>query len=116
MPINTKYPELFSVAIKESDNSAEIDADVTGFSRDSIVVSAWQNYLLIDLNAEMQEPESYYLGDAEVERFRRAIPLSFNISEADISTQCRGDKLYVKITSPGTTDVRHKLNKELSPA
>jgi HSP20 family molecular chaperone IbpA len=116
MSINVNFPELFTVKIKETSSIVEINADITGFSTENITVTPWQKFLVIELNTELQEPSSYYLGDCEVNRLRRSIPLEFDIGDADIDSQSCSGTLTVKIAKPKTTNADIHQKRVVEPA
>ena len=49
--MNTKkrFPVLLNVDISQTENSVEIEADITGFKTQNINVSTWQNSLVIEM-------------------------------------------------------------------
>lgn len=100
--MNTKkrFPVLLNVDISQTENSVEIEADITGFKTQNINVSTWQNSLVIEMTREHERGDSYYMGELEPESYRRVVPLDFPVDAGTFQTQYSLGAMRIVVAKP----------------
>lgn len=100
MSTRKQFPVLLNVDISETTDSYLISADVTGFSAESVNVSAWQDSLVVNMSTGHEPGQSYYLGEVEPEHYRRVIPLGFAIGDDDFYSKYNSVTLDIIVKKP----------------
>lgn len=99
----TQFPALLAVDIIENDSSYKIVANVKGFRENNVSVTKWHDSIVIELTTDSDSnQENFYLGELDVETYRRVIPLGFEIEQSDIQTSLDGGKLTVNVAKQAT--------------
>lgn len=97
MSTNSQFPVLLNVTIAEKENHCSVKADIRGFRARNVRVTTWEDSIIVEMRKEDEPLQSYYLGEAEPEIYRRLIPLGFEINPASVMTHYQGGKLEISM-------------------
>ena len=112
MSTQSQFPVLLNVDIVENESAYSIEANITRFQAQNVRVSSWEDSLIIEMQTCYESNQtSFYMGELELETYRRVIPLGFDLSGIDIHTAYRDNKLTIGVSKPtrSKTTIRDKV-------
>lgn len=113
MTSSEPIPVLSNLVVSETSDYFNIKMEVGSFNTENVNITPWGDSLIIELHAEHEQGQSYYLGELEPEYFKRVIPLGINVSDNDLQSSIDLNQLIINVKKPTTETA---LNKETSMA
>lgn len=98
MSTNPQFPVLLNVSMSEGDEHCDIRADITGFRAKYVRVTPWEDSLVVEMEVQQAPPQSYYMGEMDLQTVQRIIPLSFEADPKSVITHFMDGKLDVFVT------------------